>query len=111
MSVFLLVNNSSTVADTTPAAIFVDKGLAIRALYEYERASVFRPIVLYEYSLTDGVALHPECFHRVKRNNKGIVDGVETVPVNPAEFIKSHPFIFDKLESFLMPSNEGKRAV
>jgi hypothetical protein len=111
MSVFLLVNNSSTVADTTPAAIFVEKGEAIRALYEYEKVSVFRPILLYDYPLKDGVALHPVCFYRVKRNNKGIVDGVETVPVNSAEFVKSHPFIFDKLESFLLPSNEGKRAV
>ena len=111
MSIFLLVNNASSVADTTPAAIFTDKGLAIRTLYAYEQASVFRPIILMEYPLTDGVAKFPSCFHRVKRDWRSIVDGIETVSVNSAEFVKQHPFIFDKLESFLMPSNEGKRAV
>ena len=49
MSIFLLVNKSSTVSDVTPATVFVDKGQAIRALYEYEMATVFKPIVLYEY--------------------------------------------------------------
>jgi len=104
MSIFLLVNNSAQVSDVTPAAIFVDKGQAIKALYEYEQASVFRPIVLYEYVLTDGIATIPKCFHRVKRNWRLVVEGYETVPVHQVEFIKHHPFIFDKLEACTTPS-------
>ena len=99
MSIFLLVNNSPQVADVSPAALFVDKGQAIKALYEYEQASVFRPIVLYEYALVDGVATVPTCFHRVKRNWRLVVDGYETLPIHPSEFIKQHPFIFDKLKA------------
>jgi len=105
MSIFVLVNNSTQVADVTPAALFLDKGQAIKALYEYEMASVFRPIVLYEYPLLNGVAMIPSCFHRVTRNRL-LVDGYETVPVNPTEFIKTHPFIFDKMEAFTTPSDK-----
>jgi hypothetical protein len=111
MSLFLLVNNSAQVADVSPAALFLDKGQAIKALYEYEQASVFRPIVLYEYVLVDGVATIPKCFHRVKRNWRSVVDGCETIPINPSEFIKQHPFIFDKLEAFTTPSTMKERAI
>lgn len=104
MSIYLLVNNSSTVGDVTPAKVFVEKGVAIRALHEYEQKSVFRPIVLYEYILEDGEATYPVCFYRVHRNKKGIVEGVEKIPIREYEFKKNHPFIFDKLESFFEPS-------
>ena len=106
MSVFLLVNNSSTVSDATPFKIFVDKGEAIRSLYEYEQVSVFKPIVLYEYVLENGNATYPIAFHRVKRNWKSLVEGVERIPVNPVEFRKQHPFVFDKLQSFTDSSHE-----
>ena len=111
MSVFLLVNNASTVTDVTPAAIFLEKGAAIKALYEYEKASVFRPIVLYEYTLVDGFAQYPSCFHRVKRDWKSIVEGIETIPIQETEFRKMHPFIFDKLTSFANPSDRIERAL
>ena len=104
MSIFLLVNNSAQVSDVTPAAVFLDKGQAIKALYAYEQASVFRPIILYEYSLQDGFATIPKCFHRVKRNWRLVVEGCESVPINPSEFVKAHPFIFDKLEAFTTSS-------
>ena len=106
MSIFVLVNNSTQVCDVTPAALFLDKGQAIKALYEYEQMSVFRPIVLYEYPLLDGVAMIPSCFHRVTRNWRRVVDGYETVPVNSNAFIKVHPFIFDKMEAFTTPSDK-----
>ena len=111
MSIFLLVNNSAQVGDITPAAVFLDKGQAIKALYEYEQTSVFRPIVLYEYVLTGGFATIPTYFHRVKRNWRLVVEGCETVPVNPTEFTKVHPFIFDKLEAFTTPSTMKERAI
>lgn len=108
---FLLINNAVTVADVTPTAIFVDRGQAMRALYEYEQVSVFKPILLYEYVLTDGIGKYPLCFYRVKRNWKSIVEGIEKVAVNQTEFKKQHPFIFDKLESIFEPSTEIPRAV
>ena len=106
MSVFLLVNNSTTVADVTPFKIFLDKGEAIRSLYEYEQVSVFKPIILYEYVLDNGNATYPIAFHKVKRNWKSVVEGIETIPVNPVEFRKKHPFIFDKLQAFTDSSGE-----
>jgi len=109
MSIFLLVNKSTTVSDATPATVFVDKGQAIRALYEYEMATVFKPIVLYEYLLRDGFATYPSCFHRVKRNWKSVVEGIETVPINQEEFKKNHPFVFDKLESVRETSPEFRK--
>ena len=109
MSIFLLVNNSSTVSDVTPATVFVDKEQAFRALYKYEMASVFKPIVLYEYILTDGFAKYPSFFHRVKRNWKSIVEGIETMPVNHEEYKKNHPFVFDKLESVCETSPDFKK--
>jgi hypothetical protein len=111
MSIFLLVNNSAQVSDVTPAAIFVDKGQAIKALYEYEQASVFRPIVLYEYVLTDGIARIPKYFHRVKRNWRLVVEGCETIAINESEFVKNHPFIFDKLEALTTPSSMRERSL
>jgi len=111
MSVFLLINNSSTVKDVTPAKLFLDKETAIKALYEYEMKSVFKPILLYEYAMEDGVAEFPSFLYRVNRTTKNLVDGYEQIPVRVNEFIKKHPFIFDKLESFRDAENVSRRAV
>ena len=110
MSVFLLINNASTVADYTPVRIFVHKQEAIAFLFAYEQATVFKPIVLYEYVLENGSATYPTCFYRVKRNDNRIVEGLETVPVNPTEFRKIHPFLYDKLQSMFASSLEDYRA-
>lgn len=100
MRIFILVNNSTSVSDMTPARIFTNKEEAIKELYEYEQKSVFKQIVLYEYVLENGSATYPSFFYRVKRQYKSIVEGIEHFPVNQTEFRKNHPFIFDKFESF-----------
>ena len=111
MSVFLLINNSSTVKDVTPAKLFFNKETAIKALYEYEMKSVFKPIVLYEYRMENDIAEIPSFLYRIKRTSKNLVEGHEQIPVRVNEFIKNHPFIFDKLESFRDAEHIDRRAV
>ena len=111
MSLFILINNSSTVKDGTPVKIFQNKEVAIQNLYEYEMKSVFKPILLYEYLFVDGQAQFPKWFYKVKRDSKGIVEGIEQTPVNITEYIKTHPFVFDKLESMFDASTRKERAV
>ena len=111
MRIYLLVNNSTSVSDTTPAKIFTKKEEAIKELFDYEQKSVFKQIVLYEYVLDNGSATYPSFFYRVKREYKSIVEGLEQFPVNHKEFRKNHPFIFDKFESFQEPTNGVTRYV
>ena len=111
MSIFVLVNNSSIVNDVTPVKMFLTRELAIQALYDYEMKSVFKPVIMYEYTLKDGVADMPTCWYKIKRSNKGIVEGHERIPVNQKEYLKRHPFLFDKLESMFDASTQNERAL
>ena len=110
MSIFILVNNASAVGDTTPVRMFTNSEEAIKFLFAYEQKSVFKPVLLYEYVLENGSATYPICFYRVKRNETQLVDGYDKVAVVPTEFRKSHPFLFDKLQSMFDASTEEHRA-
>ena len=90
MSIFLLVNNSATVRDTTPIRIYTSYEEGSKGLRDHGQHSQFQPIVLYEYVLQNGSAEYPKCFYRLSRSDKQI----ETLPVNPSEFRKQHPFLF-----------------
>ena len=107
MSIFLLVNNNSTINDRTPMKIYTSFDKALAGLFELDMKSVFKPIVLYEYTLIDGVGKFPVCFYRVKRDSKHLVEGHERIPINQSEFTKIHPFVFDKYESILDASVRG----
>ena len=104
MRIYLLVNNSTSVSDTTPAKIFTKKEEAIKELFDYEQKSVFKQIVLYEYVLDNGSATYPSFLYRVKREYKSIVEGIE-------QFRKNHPCMFDTFESFQEPTNVVTRYV
>ena len=110
MSIFILVNNARSVGDTMPIRIFTNSEEAIKFLFAYEQTTVFKPILLYEYLLENGSATYPICFYRVKRNEKQLVDGYEKIAVSPTEFRKSHPFLFDKIQSMFDASTEEHRA-
>ena len=109
MSVFILVNNASTVGDYTPIKLFTNFEEASKFLLAYEQKTVFKPIILYEYVLENGSATYPVCFFRVIRNKTYVVEGIEKIPVNPTEFRKNHPFLFDKTQSMFADSSEERR--
>lgn len=110
MNLFIIINNASTVGDSTPVKIFTDMEEAMFFLLEYEQKSIFKPIVMYEYTLLNGSATFPKCLYRVKRDEKHLVKGIEKVPIHPAEFQKNHPFLFDKFQSMFANSSEEYRS-
>ena len=110
MNLFVVINNASTVGDCTPVKIFTDMEEAMFFLFEYEQKSIFKPIIMYEYTLINGSATFPKCFYRVNRGEKHLVEGIEKVPINSAEFQKNHPFLFDKFQSMFANSSENYRS-
>jgi len=110
MKLFIIINNASTVGDSTPVKIFTDLEEATAFLFEYEQKSIFKPIVMYEYTLVNGSASFPKCLYRVKRGETHLVEGLETVLINPVEFQKNHPFLFNKFQSMFANSTEEYRS-
>lgn len=108
MHLFLLVNNASTVRDATPVTIYTNYEEAIAGLAKYEQTTVFRPIILYEYVLENGSAIYPKWMYRREREGNQVE--LTKYPVNPTEFRKSHPFVWDKGQSMFASSLEDMRA-